>query len=92
MSRLGERHAWHRFLDTMTQRLAEFDGQVPVALLILSACQGCDEHPPRDDEEIAVHPGGAISVLCLPGFSDAETADLFEHVAHGIREGTIRCR
>lgn len=93
MSGRSERHAWHSFREVMARRQPEFDGQVPVALLILSACQGCDEHPKatQEDDEVRVHLTDALTVLRPPGMTHEEVADLFARTADDIRAGRTRC-
>lgn len=90
-----ERHAWHQFREVMARRQNEFDGQVPVALLILATCPGCEvccERKLREgdiEDSVDVHFTGAISVLRPPGMGAVEVADLFERTAHELRAGAI---
>lgn len=91
MSARSERHAWHRFREVMAARQAEFDGQVPVALLILGVCHGCDEHPtpPVDEGQTDVHLDAAIAVLRPPGMPLDLVIELFERTARELRDGSI---
>jgi hypothetical protein len=89
-----ERHAWHQFRETMAQRQNEFDGQVPVALLVLATCPGCDVCRERkrvegdDITAVDVHFDGMMSVLRPPGMKPAELAVMFERAAAMARRGT----
>jgi hypothetical protein len=90
----AERHAWHTFREVMAERQPEFDGEVPVALLIMPACQGCDEHPreTREPDEIRVHFDRLASVLRPPGMTHEQVAYVLDQTAKAIRNGKVVCR
>jgi hypothetical protein len=86
----AERHAWHQFREVMARRQAEFDGQVPVALLCLAVCRGPHRHADAGPSDVDVDLTGALAILRPPGTTPGMVADLLERAARELRAGTLR--
>ena len=86
----AERHAWHTFREIMARRQHEFDGQVPVALVVASVCHGgaaC--HGADDDESVCIDKTGHFVVLRPPGMTREEVAAMLDGLAARIRNGSM---
>lgn len=84
----AERFAWDAFVQKMKQHQPDFDGCVPVALVVLPVCHS-HQHGAAEVGEVDVDLDALPALMWPPGFSAEQRAEVLERAARGLRAGTI---